>query len=61
MTYKVFARVAGVIILIGVIIAISERTDLTYRQGGPEVSRIKINASQAKALVQFKLKPFAQK
>jgi hypothetical protein len=47
MTYKVFANVAGVVILISVIIAVTEYIDLTDRQGEPEDSRIKINASQA--------------
>ena len=51
MTRQVFANVAGVIILISVIIAVSACIDLTDQQGGSEEPQIKINASQAIVIV----------
>ncbi|MBC2698403.1 MAG: hypothetical protein HF976_02410 [ANME-2 cluster archaeon] len=51
MTHQVFANVAGVIILISVIIAVSACIDITDQQGEPEESPIKINASQAIEIV----------
>ncbi|MCD4798578.1 MAG: hypothetical protein K8R19_06160 [Methanosarcinales archaeon] len=51
MTHQVFANVAGVIIFISVIIAVSACIDITNQQGEPEESSIKINASQAIEIV----------
>ncbi len=51
MTRQVFANVAGVIILIIVIIAVSACIDFTDRQSEPQEPPIKINASQAIEIV----------
>ena len=51
MTRHVFANVAGVIILISIIIAVSACIDFIDQQGGSEDSRIKINESQAIEIV----------
>ena len=51
MIRQVFTNVAGVIILISVIIAISACIDFTDRQGEPQEPPIKINASQAIEIV----------
>jgi len=48
MTRQVFSNVAGVIILISLIIAVSACIDLTELQGEPQ---IKVNASQAIEIV----------
>ena len=48
---QVFANVAGVIILISVIIAVSACIDLTDQQSEPQEPPIKINASQAIEIV----------
>jgi len=48
---QVFANVAGVIIFISVIIAVSACIDFTDQQGEPQEPTIKINASQAIEIV----------
>ncbi|HIH86718.1 MAG TPA: hypothetical protein HA304_02305, partial [Methanosarcinales archaeon] len=51
MMRQVFANVAGVIIFISVIIAVSACIDFTDQQGEPQEPTIKINASQAIEIV----------
>ncbi len=51
MMRQVFSNVAGVIILISVIIAVSACIDITDQQGEPEDPLIKINASKAIEIV----------
>ena len=51
MMRQVFANVAGVIILISVIIAVSACVDFTNQQSEPQEPPIKINASQAIEIV----------
>ena len=51
MMRQVFANVAGIIILISVIIAVSACIDFTDQQGEPEEPPIKINASEVIEIV----------